>query len=140
MAKQDPKTLAETKRFRSEIYDRPQSAAELAVDEEVFGAALGIRGYTPPSQADILADRLQLAPGMRLLDIGAGRGWPGLYIAQKAGCSVVITDVPAGAVRNAFDRAKEGTLRNRSAFLLAGGAQLPFRPRVFDAVTNTDVL
>ncbi len=140
MAKKDSSMPPEIKRFRSEIYDRPQSAAELAVDEEVFGAALGVRGYTPPAQADILLDRLELAPGMRLLDIGAGRGWPGLYIAQKTGCFVVITDVPAGAVRNAFERAREGTLRNRSAFLLAGGARLPFRPRVFDAVTNTDVL
>ncbi len=131
---------AEPKRFRAEIYDRPQSPAELEVEKEVYGATLGVRGYTSLSQADTLAERLHLAPGMRLLDIGAGRGFPGLYIAERTGCSVVITDLPAGAVRNALGRVPESGLRGRCAFLLAGAERLPFRPRVFDAITNTDVL
>ena len=130
----------EPKRFRAELYDRPQSRAELAVEKEVYGAHVGVRGYTSLSQADTLAERLHLGPGMRLLDIGAGRGFPGLYIAERTGCSVVITDLPAGAVRNALGRVKDKALGRRSAFLLAGATHLPFRPRIFDAITNTDVL
>lgn len=137
----DPTTASgEPRRFRAELYDRPQYRAELAVEMEVYGSHIGVRGFTSLPQADMLADLLHLGPGVRLLDIGAGRGFPGLYIAQKTGCSVVITDVPAGAVHNALGRVKGKALRRRASFLLAGAERLPFRAGVFDAVTNTDVL
>ena len=79
-------------------------------------------------------------PQARLLDIGAGRGWPGLYLAKKTGCNAVLTDLPLAAIRNSLARAKQHRLQPRSSFLLTSGSLLPFRPRVFDAVTHTDAL
>ena len=37
---------------------------------------------------------LGLGPGRRLLDVGGGQGWPGLYLARQTGCTVVRTPVP----------------------------------------------
>ena len=31
------------------------------------------------------------SPLTRLLDVGSGRGWPGLYLAGRTGCRVVLT-------------------------------------------------
>lgn len=124
----------------SAVYARPQTKAELAMEMEVFGASEGVRGYTTIAQADALAERLALRPGMRLLDVGAGRGWPGLYLARATGCQVVLTDLPPAALRNGMERARRRRLDRRCSFLVASGNSLPFRPRVFDAVVHTDVL
>ncbi len=124
----------------SAVYSRPQTKAELAMEMEVFGASEGMRGYTTVAQVDALAERLALRPGMRLLDIGAGRGWPGLHLARTTRCRVVLTDLPPAALRNGMERARRRRLDRRCSFLVASGNSLPFRPRVFDAVVHTDVL
>jgi cyclopropane fatty-acyl-phospholipid synthase-like methyltransferase len=46
------------------------------------------------AQADTLAGELRLSAGDRLLDLGSGRGWPGLYLAASSGCQVVPSDLP----------------------------------------------
>ncbi len=123
-----------------EDYARPQSEVDLLVEREVYGATVGIHGYSTVAQADDLAERLGLRPGARLLDIGAGRGWPGLYLAKKTGCEVVLTDLTLAALRSSTERAGRRRLQRRSSFILATGSALPFRARVFDAVTHTDTL
>jgi len=121
-------------------YGRPRTSAQRQVEREVFGADLGITSYTTVAQADALVEALRLGPGARLLDVGAGAGWPGLYLAGKTGCQVVLTDVPRAALRSAAARAYGRGLDDICSFAVASGAQLPFRPRSFDAVVHTDVL
>ncbi len=110
------------------------------MQRDVFGADTGVVGYTTIEQADTLARELALLPGMRLLDVGAGQGWPGLHLARVSGCDVVLTDVPASAMRSASRRAERQRLGARCAFVMASGAALPFRPSTFDAAVHTDVL
>ena len=137
----DEPNLARGSRERfSAVYDRPQTQADLAVEREVFDANEGICGFTTVAQADVLATRLALRPGMRLLDIGAGRGWPGLYLARISGCQAVLIDLPLPALREGMQRAHRHRLQERSTFLTASGTHLPFRPRSFDAVIHTDAL
>jgi ubiquinone/menaquinone biosynthesis C-methylase UbiE len=52
----------------------------------------------------------------------------------------VLTDVPRAALQDAAAGAYRQGLRHTTSFLLANGAQLPFRPQSFDAVVHTDVL
>jgi cyclopropane fatty-acyl-phospholipid synthase-like methyltransferase len=111
-----------------------------AIQHEVIGANAGASGYTTVAQADALADRLAMGPGMRLLDVGAGRGWPGLYLSEKTGCDVVVTDVPVPGMRSAHTRARERGLLRRASCIVASGTHLPFRARAFDAAVHTDVL
>lgn len=124
----------------SELYGRPQTEADLAAEREVFGTSEGIRGYTTVAQADLLAEHLALRPGMRVLDIGSGRGWPGLYLARTTGCQVVLSDVPLPALREGMERTHRNRMRDRPSFLMASGTSLPFRPKVFEAIVHTDVL
>ena len=92
------------------------------------------------AQADELHDHLALTSSSRLLDVGTGRGWPGLYIAQRAGCSVVGTDLPLAALKKAAARARREALDDRAAMVVASGATLPFPSQTFDGIVHTDVL
>ena len=134
-AKQPPGLIAE---FVAR-YAKPLTRAERQIEHEVFGTAAGIVSYTTPAQADALAGALGLDAGTLLLDVGAGAGWPGLYLAERRGCRVVLTDVPGDAMRMAAARAAKRGLEGCS-FAQANGGRLPFRGRSFDAAVLSDVL
>jgi cyclopropane fatty-acyl-phospholipid synthase-like methyltransferase len=110
------------------------------VELRTLGSDFGANGYATITQVDDLARILGLGPGRRLLDVGAGQGWPGLYLATNTGCTVVVTDVdvvgPAAASRRAT---KEG-IESRAWGVVTRGEALPLRSACFDAVVHTDVL
>jgi ubiquinone/menaquinone biosynthesis C-methylase UbiE len=121
-------------------YSAPVTEASLIVEREAIGANVGANGYTTLSQAAVLAEELRLGPGMRLLDIGAGRGWPGLYLARESGCEAVLADLPLPGLGAALVRAGGEGLSERVSVLRAAGERSPLRSRSFDAVVHTDTL
>ncbi len=52
-----------------------------------FSGATGTN-WTMRHEARLAGELLQLGPGKRLLEVGAGSGWPGLYLAGTTGCDV----------------------------------------------------
>ena len=114
--------------------------ALVAVEHQVLGSDDGANGYTTHAQADELAAALDLGPGRRLLDLGAGCGWPGLYLARSTGCAAVLTDLTATGMAVARARARRDGTAARIATVVASARHLPFRPDCFDAVVHTDVL
>jgi len=110
------------------------------IERRVIGADWGANGCTTIAQADDLADRLGLRAGDLLLDVGAGRGWPGLYVAATTGCSVVLADVPLEGLTVAAARIQTEHLEARAWCVNASARDLPFRAASFDAVVHTDVL
>jgi 2-polyprenyl-3-methyl-5-hydroxy-6-metoxy-1,4-benzoquinol methylase len=124
----------------SERYDRPASDATRELERLVIGGDFGANGYTTMAQADLMAEWLGLREGHRLLDVGSGRGWPGLYLAKVAGCTVVLTDIPEQGLRVAKERAAIEAMAVRSAAVAASARRLPFKAGSFDAIVHTDVL
>jgi cyclopropane fatty-acyl-phospholipid synthase-like methyltransferase len=114
--------------------------AWLAAENEALGTDYGATGYTTRRQADELAYHLCLVPGALLADIGAGSGWPGLYLAAVTGCRVVGTDLTVESLQRARSRAHREGLVDRAGFVAATGRSQPLRPGAFDAVVHTDVL
>ena len=110
------------------------------VEQAVLGSDYGATSYTTLDQAADLAERVRLGPGVLLLDLGAGSGWPGLHLAGATGCRVVLTDQPPEGLRVARRRAVADGLADRCGFVVSSGDRLPFRSGVFDAITHTDVL
>src|SRR3989304_3683889 len=126
--------MARDKDTISRVHDRyrlPAKDAAPPVEREVIGANVGASGYTTVAQADALIPDLRLRPGTLLLDVGAGRGWPGLYLARQSGCDVVLTDIPAPALAAAAKRANETGLSGRASPLRAAADYLPFQSSVF---------
>jgi len=110
------------------------------VELAVIGGDWGANGYTTMAQADRLGRELRLGPGARLLDLGAGCGWPGLYLAASTGCQVVLSDVPIEGVRAATALVRREALMARPGLVAASAHTMPFAPAVFDAIVHTDVL
>jgi methylase of polypeptide subunit release factors len=123
-----------------ERYAVPTGDANDRIERSVIGAVWGANGYTTIDQADELGRQLDLAPGRRLLDVGTGRGWPGVYLAARTGCLLFGTDMPLGALALAARRARVEGIDDRVALVAAGGADQPFRRGSFDAIVHTDVL
>jgi hypothetical protein len=68
--------------FQERYSNRPSPVAR-QIEQRVIGGDWGANGYTTMTQADTLAHELHLSAGDRLLDLGTGRGWPGLYLAAR---------------------------------------------------------
>jgi len=128
-----------TERF-AERYRAAEAGVTREIELAVIGGDWGANGYTTVAQADQLARFLGLGPGVRVLDLGAGRGWPGLYLAASTGCTAVLADVPVAGLVSAMARAAREQLSGRAVAAAASARRLPFRPAVFDAIVHTDVL
>jgi protein-L-isoaspartate O-methyltransferase len=121
-------------------YRESANEADSEIERQVLGSDFGSTGYTTCSQADLLLTALRLRPEDRLLDLGAGRGWPGLYIAGRSGCRVISTDLPVAGLSQARSRARREGLHASSSQAVSDGSRLPFPPATFDAIVHADVL
>ena len=119
-------------------YGRLQSDPAQQVERDVLGDAVGLNGFTTIEQARTLLDFLEIGPDHRLLDVGAGRGWPGSLLAE-AGCRLTCTDIPVNALADARQILADRGLGQRSEIVAADVVGLPFRSATFDAVSHADV-
>ena len=132
------KSRDEVLEYFANRYAEEGTAAGRLVERRVIGVNAGANGYTTLAQADQLVEALELTPKSRLLDLGSGRGWPGLHVAARAECRVVLTDVPEAAVRSAQRRSADAP--DQVSVVRASATHLPFAARSFDAICHTDTL
>ena len=110
------------------------------IERRVRGSDYGGTSWATLEQVQQSASRLLLKPGLCLLDIGAGSGWPALLLATQSGCDVVLTDLPLSGLRVARARAAHDGLSSRCRVIAADGAVLPFPDHLFDRIHHADVL
>jgi 2-polyprenyl-3-methyl-5-hydroxy-6-metoxy-1,4-benzoquinol methylase len=130
---------AQARALFQERYRNTPSLLVRQIEQRVIGV-WGANGFTTMAQADTLARELHLSAADRLLDVGSGRGWPGLYLAARTGCRVVLTDLPLEGLRVAANRAASEGLLARTGVVAAAASGLPFRASSFDVIIHTDVL
>ena len=131
--------LAKRDEFAQEYRDG-QMAVMQKIERAVCGCDYGSTAWTTRDEADRIVEMLGLAPGVHLLEIGAGAGWPSLYMAQASGCDVTLSDLPVVALEAAMARARRDGLATRTGAVAADAAHLPFPDQCFDAVNHSDVL
>jgi len=130
----------ETRQKFGDRYAEDRTDVVRQIERAVIGSEWGVNGYTTVRQADLLAELLHLGPGMRLLDLGSGCGWPGLYLAARTGCQAVLSDVPLEGLRRALARADTEQVADRVTAVASSARALPFQTASFDAVVHTDML
>ena len=134
-----PQNTDDNLAYIAERYSPARSQAARQVERAALGHEVGLNGYTTVEQAQILSDYLQLAPSSCLLDLGAGRGWPGSHIAQSNACCLVSSDVPWDALVEARANIESRGILGTSEVVAADGRALPFRAGHFDAIVHADV-
>jgi ubiquinone/menaquinone biosynthesis C-methylase UbiE len=128
---------AQIRRYE-ELYVRAIDPIMLSIERAVCGCDYGGNSWTTRDEAHRIAELLELRRGMRVLDLGAGAGWPGLYLAKISGCEIALVDLPLAGLRIAAERAAKDCIR--ACIAVADAAVLPFRDASFDAVSHSDVL
>lgn len=129
----------EARQHFAERYSPGPSGVLDVLERSVIGTAWGANGFTTLSQANLLAEAVGLDGAAHLLDLGTGRGWPGLYLSQRTECRLTMSDLPFEGLRYALDRAAQERLEPTGA-VVGSATRLPFAPGTFDAVIHTDVL
>ena len=118
--------------FFEQKYAKSRAKAALRIEEAALSQTVGLNGYTTTEEAQTPCEHLDLAPAATLLDVGAGRGWPGSHVARTSGCRLVSTDMP-------WDALLAAKMRRGTEVVAAQGGALPFPGDTFDAIVHADV-
>ena len=81
-----------------------------------------------------LARLAELAPGMRVLDVGGGLGGPARTLAVEFGCEVTVLDLTASYVQAGELLTARLGLNDRVAHQEGSALELPFPDHAFDVV------
>jgi ubiquinone/menaquinone biosynthesis C-methylase UbiE len=87
-----------------------------------------------------VAHALALSPGQTLVDLGCGRGGPGLWLARSQGVSLIGVDFSTVAVQQAKDRAALFGLADTARFVVGDLAATGLPAAIADAVVALDAL
>lgn len=105
-----------------------------------YSPALLRENMMGPNSMRILEELLAqfpLEPGMRVLDLGCGRGLTSLFLAREYGVQVFALDlwIPAG---ENYRRFQQAGLDNQIVPIHADAQDMPFAEGYFDAVVSVD--
>ena len=87
--------------------------------------------------AELLADEMDLRPGMRVLDMGCGAAATSLFLAMEYGVEVWAADLWIDPTEN-LERIRGAGLDNRVFPLRVEATLLPFADGWFDALFSVD--
>ena len=124
----------------AEYYEFSNLAAIKALELDVFGTDYGGTSWTTSDQARLVASSLALDANSRLLEVGSGSGWPGLFLAKTTDCEVVLLDMPFNALAYAAERAASDGTAGRVHLVNGDATALPFNNESFSCLSHSDVL
>jgi len=122
----------------------PTSAVTQRVWREVYGAEYpdGVEPYSHVTRSELARFCVEVAIDEKahLVDVGCGRGGPGLWVAAHTGARLTGIDIAASALKASGDRAHSLGLASRSRYLLGSFDALPLESGSADAVMSVDAL
>jgi SAM-dependent methyltransferase len=137
-------TLAAEARYRPVLENQSKSPTLRDIYQQAYGADypqdIDPFGFLTRSELQYISGELELAPGGRLVDLGCGRGGPGMWLAREAGAELVGIDIAPEGVAEARSRVAEFGLGGRARFTAASLTGTGEADNTFDAAVSIDVL
>lgn len=96
-----------------------------------------MRGLNAMWLIEILCEKMDLKPGMRVLDMGCGTGLTSIFLAKKYGVTVFATDLWISATDN-YKRFVEMGVSDKVFPIHAEAHSLPYADDFFDAAVSID--
>ncbi len=84
-----------------------------------------------------LCEKMELKPGMRVLDMGCGKALSSIFLAKEFGVQVWANDLWISATEN-WQRIREAGLENQVYPIHAEAHSLPYAGEFFDAIVCVD--
>ncbi|OGO00460.1 MAG: hypothetical protein A2Y90_05370 [Chloroflexi bacterium RBG_13_52_12] len=84
-----------------------------------------------------LCEKMDLKPGMRVLDMGCGKALSSVFLAKEYGVQVWANDLWVSAAEN-WERIREAGLENQICPIHAEAHDLPYAEGFFDAIVSLD--
>ena len=94
-------------------------------------------GPNPLWLLEEICEHLDLQPGMRVLDMGCGKGLTSVFLAKEYGVTVFANDLWIPATEN-FQRFKEAGVSDTVFALHADARSLPYPEEFFDVAISID--
>ena len=99
-----------------------------------------LKGWMGPNVlwlTEWLCEKMELKPGMRVLDMGCGKALSSVFLAKEYGVQVWANDLWISAEEN-WQRIKEAGLENQVFPVHAEAHDLPYAEGFFDAIVSMD--
>jgi SAM-dependent methyltransferase len=99
-----------------------------------------LKGWMGPNVlwlTEWLCEKIELKPGMRVLDMGCGKALSSIFLAKEYGVQVWANDLWIPAAEN-WQRIKEAGLENQVCPIHAEAHALPYAEEFFDAIISLD--
>jgi SAM-dependent methyltransferase len=121
-----------------------ESAVEARVWSEVLGAEypaeLAPYSFTTRTELARIAAEVHVGPDELLVDVGSGRGGPGLWVAASTGARYLAVDIAFAGLAEVERRAAHLGLSDRVQVAQGSFAALPIPDSQADAVMSIDAL
>ncbi|MFD8816452.1 class I SAM-dependent methyltransferase [Streptomyces sp. NPDC059627] len=131
-------------RYRSVLANQGRGSTLQSIYQDVYGADYPSEaepfGFVTLSDLRLLAEILAQSHTTHLLDVGCGRGGPGLWIARALDVPLVGVDIIPEAVAAAAERAAGFGMASRAGFYVASATDTGLPAAGFDGAVSVDAL
>ena len=130
------------------LFSEEFAAEESAVEARVWAAVLGEEypaevapySFTSRSELKRMAAEVHVGPAELLVDVGSGRGGPGLWVAAATGARYLAVDIAVAGLAEVQRRAAALGLADRAQIAEGSFEDLPLADGQADAVMSIDAL
>ena len=105
-----------------------------------YDPAWVLKGWMGPNVlwlTEWLCEKMELKPGMRVLDMGCGKALSSIFLAKEFGVKVWANDLWISATEN-WQRIRDAGLENQVYPIHAEAHDLPYAEGFFDAIVSMD--
>lgn len=142
--KKDEKILENQKFLFNIVYNKERGELYRDIFRGVYGddypEEANPDSFVTITDLRAIAKNLNVGPGKTFIDLGCGRGGPGLWIARETGANYLGVDFSENAINRATEKLENFKAVGASKFQVGNISSLNFPNNSFDGAISIDVI